>query len=84
MGLINALVTLPLAPVRGVVWLADRLADEAERQLTDDTWVREQMAELAAAYDRGEISADDYDVIEDELLQLMRHTTRRLDSEGGR
>lgn len=84
MGLFTALVTLPLAPVRGVIWLADRLADEAERQRSDDTWAREQLAELAAAYDRGEIGADDYDVIEAELLQQMRHTTRRLDSEGGR
>jgi len=84
MGLFTAIATLPLAPVRGVVWLADRLADEAERQLTDDSWVREQLAELAAAYDRGEVSGEDYDAIEDGLLRQLNHTTRRLDSEDQR
>ena len=81
MGLLTTIATLPLAPVRGVVWFADRLAAEAERQMNDDTWIREQLAQLATAYDRGEISAADYDVIEEQLLRQMQQTTRTLDSE---
>ncbi|HET6818843.1 MAG TPA: gas vesicle protein GvpG [Mycobacteriales bacterium] len=84
MGLIRGLVLLPLAPVAGVVWIADRLADEAERQLHDDGALRLQLADLAAAYDRGEISADEYDRIEEELLRQMQPTVQRLDSEDGR
>ena len=33
MGIITGLLTLPLAPVRGTVWVAEQLAAEAERQL---------------------------------------------------
>jgi len=80
-GLLRGLALLPLAPVAGVVWVADRLADEAERQLTDDTPIRQQLADLAEAHDRGEISEDDYDVIEEQLLRQMQQTMRRLDSE---
>lgn len=29
MGLITGLLTLPLAPVRGVVWVAEKLSDAA-------------------------------------------------------
>ena len=84
MGLISGLVLLPLAPVRGVAWMADRLATEAERQLTDEGAIREQLAALAAANDRGEISDDEYDAMEDRLLRLMQQTVQRLDSEGHR
>ena len=84
MGLIRGLALLPLAPVAGVVWIADRLADEAERQLTDDGALRQQLADLAAAYDRGEVSSEDYDLFEEELLRQMQPTMQRLDSEDGR
>ena len=32
MGLITGLLTLPLAPVRGTIWVAEQLAAEAERE----------------------------------------------------
>jgi hypothetical protein len=35
MGMLTALVTLPLAPVRGVAWVAEQLLDEAESELYD-------------------------------------------------
>ena len=78
MGLLTALLTLPLGPARGVVWLADRLADEAARQMNDDVWVREQLAELAAAYDNGEIDDAAYDRIEEDLL-LQLHQLQQGD-----
>jgi len=83
-GLLRGLASLPLAPVEGVAWLADRLATEAERQLNDEGAIRAHLAELAAANDRGEISDDDYDVIEEQLLRQLAHTTRRLDGEDWR
>ena len=84
MGLMSGLLLLPIAPVRGVAWMADRLAAEAERQLNDEGAIREQLAALAAANDRGEISDDEYDAMEDRLLRLMQQTMQRLDSEGHR
>jgi len=82
-GLLRGIALLPLTPVLGVVWVADRLADEAQRQLTDERAIREQLAALAAAYDGGEISADDYDMQEEQLLRLLPQTTTQLDGEGG-
>ena len=35
MGLITGLLTLPLAPVRGVVWVAEQVQAEAEDALID-------------------------------------------------
>ena len=33
MGLISGLLMLPLAPVRGVAWIGEQIAEEADRQL---------------------------------------------------
>lgn len=84
MGLLRGLVLLPLAPVQGVTWLAERLATEAERQLNDEGAIRAQLADLAAANDRGEISDDEYDAVEELLLRQLSDTTRRVDGEGWR
>ena len=46
MGLLTALVTLPLAPVRGVAWVAEQVAEEADRQLYDEGQIRREMVQL--------------------------------------
>lgn len=74
MGLLTGLVTLPLAPVRGVVWLGQKLEDEARRQWSDPAAVRRQLAEADAAYEAGTLSAEERDRIQDELVaRLLTH-----------
>ena len=46
MGLITGLLTLPLAPVRGTVWIAERLEEQALAELNDDSDIRTQLVEL--------------------------------------
>jgi non-ribosomal peptide synthetase component F len=77
MGLFTALLTLPLAPVRGVVSIAEVLEREAYRQWTDPATVRAQLAEVDAAYGAGELTAAERDERQDELV------ARLLDSRGG-
>ena len=76
MGLITGLLTLPLAPVRGTVWIAEQILAEAERQMDDPAYIEQQLADAEASYDRGEISEEEFEVLEDELL-------RRLIGRGG-
>jgi hypothetical protein len=77
MGLLTGLLTLPLAPVRGTIWVAERVLDEAERQLNDPEAIEQQIIEAEAAHDRGELSEQEFEQIEDELLA-------RLLGQGGR
>ena len=76
MGLITGLLTLPLAPVRGTIWVAEKLLEEAERELDEPANVELQLAEAERSYERGQISQDEYEQLEDELL-------RRLIARGG-
>ena len=68
MGLLTGLLTLPLAPVRGTIWIAERLLDEAERQRRDPRAVEAQLLDAEAAHERGELTATELELIEDELL----------------
>ena len=71
MGLLSGLLTLPLAPVRGTVWIAEQLAAEAERELRDETSVRRQLAEAERRFELGMLSLEEYEAIEDELLERL-------------
>jgi hypothetical protein len=76
MGLFTGLLTLPLAPVRGTMWIAERLLEEAERELNDPAALEQQLLDAEARFERGEITAEQFEDIEDDLL-------RRLTARGG-
>lgn len=71
MGLFTGLITLPLAPVRGVVWLADQLEREARRQWTDPAAVREELRAVQEAHDAGELSDAERDARADALVARL-------------
>ena len=71
MGLITGLLTLPLAPVRGVVWVAEQVEHEAARQLDEPARVRAELGSLEAAFDRGELEQEEFERLEDELLERL-------------
>jgi hypothetical protein len=72
MGLIGGLLTLPLAPVRGLAWVFEQVVDEAEAQLHDPARSRAELADAEAALERGEIEEETYEAMERELLDRLR------------
>ena len=82
MGLFTSLLTLPLAPVRGVVWVAEQVADEADRQMYDEDRIRSELLRLELEFDDGLISEEERTLREDELLErLAQAQARRQASE---
>jgi hypothetical protein len=71
MGLISALLTLPLAPVRGTVWLAERIEEQANNELYDESSIRSGLLELEQARESGELSEEEIDAAEDALLERL-------------
>ena len=72
MGLFTGLLLLPLAPVRGTVWIAEKLAEEAARQMDEGRAIRRQLGEAELRYERGELTVEELEEIEDELLERLR------------
>jgi hypothetical protein len=68
MGLITGLLTLPLAPIRGTVWLAERIQEQAEEELYDETAIRNGLLEIEAARQTGELDEQEIAEAEDALI----------------
>jgi hypothetical protein len=71
MGLVTGLLTLPLAPVRATMWVAEQLEAEAARQLDDPEALRRQLETLQVSYDLGEIDVDEYERVEEAILARL-------------
>lgn len=71
MGLFTGLVTLPLAPVRGVAWIAEQVMEEMERELYDEDNIRREMVQLELDFEEGLIDEDERQVREEALLDRL-------------
>jgi hypothetical protein len=70
-GLITGLLTLPLAPVRGTVWLAERIQEQAEHELYDEDAIRAQLMELEEARQSGAYDEEELAAAEDALIERL-------------
>jgi hypothetical protein len=80
-GLLTGLLTLPLAPVRGVMWVAEVVAEEAEQELEALESPERALAELEAARLSGEVSDEEFAARQADLIELV---IASRSSEGGR
>ncbi|MEW2086791.1 gas vesicle protein GvpG [Streptomyces sp. NPDC005283] len=71
MGLFTQLVTLPLAPVRGVSWVVERVMEAAENEYYDPAPVHRELAELERQLLAGDIDEETFERREDELLDRL-------------
>ena len=71
MGLITGLLTLPLAPVRGTVWIAERVQEQAEAEVYDESAIRAGLLELEAAREAGELDEQELAEAEDALIERL-------------
>jgi len=76
MGFITGLLTLPLAPVRGTVWIAEQVLEQAEAEYYDEGVIHAQLMEIEAAREAGEIdeetAAEAEDILVERLIEARR------------
>ncbi len=83
MGLLTGILTAPLAPLRGVVWVAEQVKQQAQRQHFDPLVIQREIAEVDDAYADGQISEAQRDDLQDQLLQRLFEAQRmRREQEG--
>jgi len=82
-GLITGLLTLPLAPVRGTVWVAEQVLEQAEEEFYDPAKIRRQLEQVDRLRESGELSEEEATAREDELVErLMVGRSRPVNREG--
>ena len=82
MGFLGTLLTFPVSlPLKGVMWLAETLQERAEGEIYNEDAVRVRLMELELKLDMGEITEDQYQAAEDELVALLVEIRERRAAE---
>ncbi len=76
MGLITGILTLPLAPLRGTIAVAELLRDEAEKQLNDPERIRAELAHVEQLREQGALNDEEATAWEDSLIDRLTHSDR--------
>lgn len=83
MGMLTNVVFAPaVGPLKGVLWLARVISEQAERTLYDEDVIRASLLDLERQLDAGQISEEDYDKQEEILLDRLKIARER--KRGGR
>ena len=71
MGLLKQILTLPLAPLRGAIWVAEKVEEEAQNQLYDPILIEQDLLILQEQREDGLIGAAEAEEREEELIQRL-------------
>jgi Gas vesicle protein G len=76
-GLFKEIALLPLAPVRGTAWVAEQIAEEADRQLYDEDNIKRELVQLEIDAEDGRVGPKEREAREDELLERLAVARQR-------
>ena len=85
MLIVDDLLLLPFTgPVKGVRWVLKQVGAIADRELMDDSAVKDELLELQMALETGDLSEEEYTVREAELMRRLREIRAYRDRAAGR
>lgn len=65
-----------LAPINGVIWIAKKIDDMSQKELSDKGKIKEMLMELQLRYELDEITEEEYSEKERELLDCLKKDTQ--------
>jgi len=60
-----------LAPVKGVIWLGKKINEVVEKETSDQGVIKEKLMELQLQFELDEISEEEYNKKEKEILERL-------------
>lgn len=60
-----------LSPLKGVIWLSKKINEIVKRELSDEGRIKEKLMELQLRFEMDEITEDEYNIKEKELLARL-------------
>ncbi len=70
-----------LAPLKGVIWMGQKLGDMAQKELSDKGRIKEELMRLQLQFELDEISRQEYNKKEKELLDRLDAITNAEEKE---
>ena len=62
---------LPMLPIKGTIMISQKLRSTAKEEATDKASIQEELLELQMRYEVGEISDEEYEQHESQLLDKL-------------
>jgi len=59
------------SPIKFTIWLGEKLKDAAYQEMTDESKIHEGLLELQMRFEMEEISEDEYEKQESELMEKL-------------
>lgn len=60
-----------LAPLKGVIWIGEKINEVSEKEFSDEGLIKEKLMELQLRFELDEISEEEYEKQEKELLERL-------------
>ncbi|MDD2714912.1 MAG: gas vesicle protein GvpG [Candidatus Wallbacteria bacterium] len=60
-----------VAPLKGLIWLGDKIGEAADREFSDEGLLKEKLMELQMNFELDRISESEYTRLETELLERL-------------
>ena len=64
---------LLMAPFKGIIFLAEKINEVIEKETSDEGAIKERLMALQLKFEMDEITEEEYDEREDELLKLLEN-----------
>lgn len=71
MGLLSSLIGLPVLPARAAIWIAEQVAEEADRQLHDPALIMRELDQVDQMRRSGQIDPAEADALEEDLVARL-------------
>ncbi len=79
--MLTNILTFPVAgPMRMSMWLLRTIAERAEAELYDEGKIRKDLSTLEMRFDLGEITEEEFQSAEDDLMERLRESRRRAEA----
>lgn len=70
--ILNTLLAPVIGPIKGLLWVAEQIKDQADAEIYDDSKILVELSELELRLDLGQIELKDFEAQEDVLLQRLQ------------
>ncbi len=60
-----------LAPLKGLIWIGEKINEVSEKEFSDEGLIKERLMELQLKFELDEISEEEYNKQEKELLERL-------------
>jgi len=73
-----------LIPVKGVVWIGNKLKETADAEITDKSKVQEELLDLQMRFEMGEVGEEEYKKKEEKILERLEAIRKYEEEKEGR